>query len=106
MHLYLTSVFTLSSDPSATILDLGQVLHAIAIGAALDVIAIPLVAIFADRHGKRTIMLIGSLVTALAALPIFWAINTGTFLRAVLAMIIAFPVAHSVVYATSSGFLS
>src|SRR5699024_6253608 len=48
----------------------------------------------------------GSLVTALAALPIFWAINTGTFLGAVLAMIIAFPVAHSVVYATSSGFIS
>src|SRR5699024_5486982 len=57
-------------------------------------------------HGKRTMMLIGSLVTALAALPILWAINTGTFLGAVLAMIIAFPVAHSVVYATSSGFIS
>ena len=36
-------------------------------------------------------MLVGSLVTAVAAIPIFWAINTGTFLGAVLAMIIAFP---------------
>jgi metabolite-proton symporter len=103
---YIASVYLLSYAPAATSLDRGQVLLAIAIGAALDVIAIPLVAIFADRHGKRTMMLVGSLVTALAALPIFWAINTGTFLGAVLAMIIAFPVAHSVVYATSSGFIS
>lgn len=103
---YIASVYLLSYAPEATALTRGEVLLAIAIGASFDVIAIPLVAIFADRHGKRTMMLVGSLVTAVAALPIFWAMNTGTFLGAVLAMIIAFPIAHSIVYATSSGFIS
>src|SRR5699024_10236309 len=47
---YIASVYLLSYAPAATSLDRGQVLLAIAIAAALDVIAIPLVAIFADRH--------------------------------------------------------
>ena len=103
---YIASVYLLSYAPDSTGLTRGEVLLAIAIGASFDVIAIPLVAIFADRHGKRTMMLVGSLVTAVAAIPIFWAMNTGTFLGAVFAMIIAFPIAHSIVYATSSGFIS
>ncbi|MGO3022411.1 MAG: MFS transporter, partial [Brevibacterium sp.] len=103
---YIASVYLLSYAPDSTGLNRGEVLLAIAIGASFDVIAIPLVAIFADRHGKRTMMLVGSLVTAVAAIPIFWAMNTGTFLGAVFAMIIAFPIAHSIVYATSSGFIS
>ncbi|MDN6748293.1 MAG: MHS family MFS transporter [Brevibacterium sp.] len=103
---YIASVYLLSYAPDSTGLTRGEVLLAIAIGASFDVIAIPLVAVFADRHGKRTMMLVGSVVTVVATIPIFLAINTGTFLGAVLAMIIAFPIAHSTVYATSSGFIS
>ena len=103
---YISSVYLLSYAPEATGLTRGEVLLAIAIGASFDVIAIPLVAMFADRHGKRTMMLVGSMVTAVATIPIFMAINTGTFIGAIIAMIIAFPIAHSIVYATSSGFIS
>ncbi|SMX92320.1 MFS transporter [Brevibacterium aurantiacum] len=103
---YIASVYLLSYAPESTELTRGEVLLAIAIGASFDVIAIPLVAIFADRHGKRTMMLVGSIITALATIPIFLAINTGTFIGAIIAMIIAFPIAHSTVYATSSGFIS
>lgn len=103
---YIASVYLLAYAPDSTGLTRGEVLLAIAIGASFDVIAIPLVAIFADRHGKRTMMLVGSMVTAVATIPIFLAINTGTFLGAIVAMVIAFPIAHSIVYATSSGFIS
>ena len=55
---YIASVYLLSYAPDSTGLNRGEVLLAIAIGASFDVIAIPLVAIFADRHGKRTMMLV------------------------------------------------
>ncbi|GAA4282755.1 MFS transporter [Brevibacterium daeguense] len=103
---YVATVYLLAYAPEATALTRGDVLLAIAIGASLDIFAIPLVAILADRHGKRTMMIVGNVLTALAAIPIFMAMNTGTFLGAVLAMVIAFPIAHSFTYATSSGFIA
>lgn len=102
----MVAVFLLAYAPDATPLTRGEILIAVPIGASLDIIAIPLAAVFADRHGKRTVMLVGSAVTAAAAIPIFLLINTGTFLGAVLAMIVAFPIAHSFVYATGAGFIT
>ena len=103
---YLATVYLLSWAPANTNLSRGDVLLAIAVGAAADVIAIPAVATFADRHGRRTMMVVGNIVTALAAYPIFLAMSTGTVWGAMLAMMLAFPIAHSIVYATSSGFVA
>lgn len=103
---YLATVYLLSWAPANTNLSRGDVLLAIAVGAAADVIAIPAVATFADRHGRRTMMVVGNIVTALAAYPIFLAMSTGTVWGAMLAMMLAFPIAHSIVYTTSSGFVA
>lgn len=103
---YIATVYLLSYGTANTALDRGTILLAIAFGSALDVIAIPLVAVLADRYGRKRMMIIGSFVTAAAAFPIFMLINTGTAIGAVLAMVVAFPIAHSFVYATGSGFIA
>ena len=84
----------------------GTVLLAIAFGSLLDIIAIPLVAIFADQHGKKKMLIIGSIVTAAVSVPIFGLMMTGQTWAAYVAMVLAFPIGHSFVYATSSGFIA
>jgi MFS family permease len=103
---YIATVYMLSFGTVAVGLDRGQLLLAISCGALIDVFAIPLVAILADRHGKKRMMLVGSLVTAACAFPIFWLMSLGTPMGALLALVLALPVAHSFVYATVSGFIA
>ncbi|MGB9035895.1 MAG: MFS transporter [Paeniglutamicibacter sp.] len=103
---YVATVYLLSYGTEAVNVERGTILVAISIGALLDIAAIPAVALLADRHGRRRMMLFGSLVTSAAAFPIFWLFNTGSTLGVALALIVALPVAHSFVYATVSGFIA
>lgn len=103
---YIASVYLLSYGTSALTLDRGTILLAISVGAFLNVFAIPAVAILADRYGRRTMMLVGSAVTSICAFPIFWIINSGATAAIYVALIVAFPIAHSFVYATVSGFIA
>ena len=102
---YIASVYLLSYGTSDLDLDRGAVLLAISIGALLDIFAIPLVATLADRYGRRTMMIVGTLVTIAAAFPIFWLFNLGGW-GPFAALIVAFPIGHSFVYATVSGFIA
>ena len=103
---YVATVYLLSYGTDAIELDRGTVLLAISVGAVIDIIAIPAVAVLADMYGRKTMMIIGSVVTIIAAFPIFWLFNLGTTWGLYLALIIALPVAHSFVYATVSGFIA
>jgi MFS family permease len=103
---YISTVYLLSYGPENTGIARGDILLAISLGALLDVIAIPAVAILADRHGRKKLLQIGSAITAVAAIPIFLLINIGSPLGAYLALILALPIAHSFVYATISGFIA
>ena len=103
---YVATVYLLSYGTEAIELDRGMILLAISVGATIDIFAIPSVAILADMYGRRTMMIIGSVITILAAFPIFWLFNLGTTWGLYLALIIALPLAHSFVYATVSGFIA
>lgn len=103
---YISTVYLLDYAPTNVGLAEGALLLAISFGALLDIFAIPAVAIFADRHGSRKMLLIGSVLTAVAAIPIFLLINIGNPLGAFLALVLALPIAHSIVYATISGFIA
>lgn len=103
---YLVTVYLLALAPAETDMSRGTVLLAIAFGSLLDIIAIPLVAIFADQHGKKKMLIIGSIVTAAVSVPIFALMMSGQTWAAYVAMVLAFPIGHSFVYATSSGFIA
>lgn len=103
---YIATVYMLSFGTEAAGLERGQLLLIISFAALIDVFAIPLVAVLADRHGKKRMMLIGSVITTASAFPIFWLMSLGTPAGALMALILALPVAHSFVYATVSGFIA
>lgn len=103
---YVATVYLLSYGTDAIELDRGTILLAISVGATVDIFAIPTVAILADMYGRRTMMIIGSIVTIVAAFPIFWLFNLGTTWGLYAALILALPIAHSFVYATVSGFIA
>lgn len=103
---YVASVYLLTYGTDVAGFERGDVLLAITLGAFVDVFAIPFVAVLADRYGRQRMMLIGSLITAASAFPIFWLVNLGTPAALYLALIVAMPLAHSFVYATVSGFIA
>ncbi len=103
---YVATVYLLSYGTDVAQFERGHILLAITLGAFLDIFAIPLVAVLADRHGRQRMMLVGTAVTAASAFPIFWLVNLGTTWGLVAALVLALPVAHSFVYATVSGFIA
>lgn len=103
---YIATVYLLSYGTDVVEFDRGVILLAISVGATIDIFAIPMVAILADKFGRRTMMIFGSIITVLAAFPIFWLFNTGSNWGLFAALILALPIAHSFVYATVSGFIA
>lgn len=103
---YVATVYLLSYGTEAIELDRGTILLAISVGATIDIFAIPVVAMLADMYGRRTMMIIGSIITITTAFPIFWLFNLGTTWGLYAALILALPIAHSFVYATVSGFIA
>jgi MHS family shikimate/dehydroshikimate transporter-like MFS transporter len=55
------------------------VLNAVLIGAAFELVLLPLCAILSDRIGRKPVALAGAIITALSAFPFFWLVDMGTF---------------------------
>lgn len=80
-------------------------LMAVCVAALLQIFTVPLIAILADRHGRRPMLLVGCVLTVLAAFPFFWLLDTGNPLAIVLAMVIAISVVHALTGSTMAIFL-
>ena len=83
-----------------------MVLNGILIGAAVELVAIPLFGALSDRVGRRPVYLFGAIVTALFAYPLFWLLDTGSTPLIWLALIVAFVFSHAAMYAPQAAFLS
>ena len=87
-------------------LDQQIVLNGILLGAACELVAIPLFGALSDRIGRRPVYLFGAVVTALFAFPLFWMLDTGSTPIVWLALVIAFVFSHAAMYAPQAAFLS
>jgi metabolite-proton symporter len=103
---YLATVFLLSYGPAQVGYSRGQIFASLMVAAALQVIAMPAIAVLADRTDKRTMMLVGCAVVGIAAFPIFWLFNTGTTLGLVLSLVLALPIVHGTAYGVVSSFIA
>jgi MFS family permease len=81
-------------------------LIAVCAAAVVQVVTIPLVAVLADRYGRRPLLLAGAVLAVLEAFPFFWLLDTGDPLAILVAMLIAIPLVHSLTYAPMGSFLS
>jgi metabolite-proton symporter len=103
---YVVSVFTLAYGPSAVGVSREVVLLCLLVACVLDLATVPLVAIVADRIGRRRTLQIGAGYMAAVAFPFFWLFDTGNPWAVLLAMILVVTIGHAVTYAAIAGFLA
>jgi metabolite-proton symporter len=103
---YMATVFALSYGVLAGGATRGTMLMAVCVAALLQIVTIPLVAVLADRHGRRPVLLTGCGLAVAAAFPFFWLLETGNTVAIIAAMVIALPIVHSLTYAPMASFLS
>jgi metabolite-proton symporter len=103
---YIFSVFVLTYGTQRVKLDQQVVLNGILLGAACELVAIPLFGALSDRIGRRPVYLFGAFVTAIFAYPLFWLLDTGSTPLIWTGLVIAFVFSHAAMYAPQAAFLS
>ncbi|MEO8848262.1 MAG: MFS transporter [Casimicrobiaceae bacterium] len=104
--IYVITIFGLSYAVTNLGLSRSLVLGAIAIGAAVELITIPLFGALSDRYGRRPIYILGCSAAIVLAFPIFWAIQTRDPFTVVMAFVIGMSVGHGIMYGVQASFLS
>jgi MHS family shikimate/dehydroshikimate transporter-like MFS transporter len=103
---YIFSVFVLTYATQRVKVDQQVVLYGILLGAACELVAIPLFGALSDRIGRRPVYLFGAVVTAVFAYPLFWLLDTGSTPLIWVGLVIAFVFSHAAMYAPQAAFLS
>jgi MHS family shikimate/dehydroshikimate transporter-like MFS transporter len=103
--IYVITIFGLSYAVSDMALPRGLVLGAIAVGAAVELITIPLFGALSDRIGRRSVYMLGCLAAMALSFPIFWAIQTRDPFTVVLGFVIGMSVGHGIMYGVQASFL-
>jgi MFS transporter, MHS family, shikimate and dehydroshikimate transport protein len=104
--IYVLTIFGLSYAVTNLGLSRSLVLGAIALGAAVELITIPLFGSLSDRVGRRTVYLFGCVAAIFLSFPVFWAIATRDSVIVVLAFVIGMSVGHGIMYGVQASFLS
>jgi MHS family shikimate/dehydroshikimate transporter-like MFS transporter len=104
--IYVITIFGLTYAVTNLNLPRSLVLGAIALGAAGELITIPLFGALSDRVGRRPIYMLGCLAAIALAFPIFWAIGTRDPLIVTLGFVIGMSVGHGIMYGVQASFLS
>jgi metabolite-proton symporter len=104
---YLFSVFVLTYATQPRIgFTSSAALKAVAIGAALEIMTIPLFGALSDRWGRRPVYLFGAVFTGLLAFPFFWLIETSSYSLMLLAVVLALAIGHGGMYGPQASFFS
>ena len=103
---YIFSVFVLAYAKERAMIDRQIVLNGILIGAAVELVAIPVFGALSDRLGRRPVYLFGAVMTAIIAFPLFAALDSGDAVLIALALTAAFTLSHGAMYAPQAAFMS
>jgi len=104
--IYVITIFGLNYAVQTLGLSRNLVLGAIALGAAGELITIPLCGRLSDLVGRRLIYLVGCVAAILLSFPIFWGIESRDPTIVVLAFVIGMSVGHGIMYGVQASFLS
>ncbi|MBB6377434.1 MHS family shikimate/dehydroshikimate transporter-like MFS transporter [Pseudonocardia eucalypti] len=104
--IYVLTVFALEYATHTLGIPRDLVLAAIAAGALLELVTVPLFGAVSDRVGRRPIYLAGSVAAAALAFPVFWAIDSGDPIAVVCAFALGMAVGHGVMYGVQASFLA
>ena len=104
--IYVLTIFGLSYAVTNLGMPRSLVLGAIALGAAFELITIPVFGRLSDFLGRRQIYLLGCVAAIGLSFPIFWAIATRNPTIVVLAFVVGMSVGHGIMYGVQASFLS
>jgi MFS transporter, MHS family, shikimate and dehydroshikimate transport protein len=95
-------VFSLSFVTTRLGFSRGAALQAIMIGAIVQILTTPLFGMLADRFGARRLYTCSGVLLALMAVPLFWAIGSGSLLAYTAAVICGLSVNYASMYGLQS----
>jgi MHS family shikimate/dehydroshikimate transporter-like MFS transporter len=104
--IYVITIFGLNYAVQTLGLSRNLVLGAIALGAAGELVTIPLCGHLSDLVGRRLIYLVGCVAAIQLSFPIFWGIESRDPTIVVLAFVIGMSVGHGIMYGVQASFLS
>jgi MFS transporter, MHS family, shikimate and dehydroshikimate transport protein len=104
--IYVLTIFGLSHAVTNLGLSRSLVLGAIALGAVIELVTIPLFGHLSDHVGRRLIYLLGCVAATCLSFPIFWAIATRDPIIVVSAFVVGMSVGHGIMYGVQASFLS
>ena len=100
LAVFIRAAFSLSFMTSPEVgMSRGSALLAVSIGSVCGVLTTPLGGLAADRFGSRAVLATGSLLGAVGAFPLFWALSSGDLVLAS----VAIAVGYGLVIACTSG---
>lgn len=102
---YIFTVLVLSYGQEQLGLEKAGLLHAVLLGSAVQLVAIPAFGALSDRFGRRPVYLGGAVFLLLFAFPFFWMLEAKQPLLVTLAVVIGL-VGHSAMYGPQAAFFS
>lgn len=102
---YVQAIFVVSYATQTIGAPRQDVLNAVLIGSAFELLMIPLFALLADRIGMKPVAFFGALWTVAFSYPFFWLVDTGTFFNITLSISLAM-VGISALYAVLPAYVS
>ncbi|WP_037062806.1 MFS transporter [Pseudonocardia acaciae] len=94
---YISTTFLTSYGTTHLGFNAGQLLTGTMLVAVVQIVALPIAAILADRRGRLPVVTVGTLVSAVMAFPLFWLADSGVVGLLWLGMIL-FNIGRSLVY--------
>ena len=101
---YMATVFALTYGAEDG-LDRDMILGAVCLASLVQIVTIPAAATLCDRFGRRPIMLLGCLLTALTAYPFYWLLDTHNILAIIIALLLILPLCHALTYGPQAAFI-
>jgi MHS family shikimate/dehydroshikimate transporter-like MFS transporter len=102
---YVLTVFSIVYATGTLGLSRSLILYAILLAAVLEFVTIPLFGWLSDQVGRRAMYLAGAALSALAAFPLFWLMDTRDPTIVVVTIAIAMSLTHATMFGPQSAFL-